>query len=275
MLWFRERAAEATGRLGVATPIAAGAVELPVFGPVANGLDASRRRREALRRSRTTRRTRTAALVLGPAIVLSVAAPKLAGGRAGTPLAEDPPSLTLRLRTRVEPRRGGGTTAAARSRCCGSTGPRCARTPERARRRSTIHWRPRDRPRPALRRQPGRRHAAPDRGPGLGHVEPEHRQRAEPPRTGSSVTERTIRTAPLGRRRLPRPASRRAARRDRRHQPAARRHHRSARLAPERPRRRRVLPAPDGAAGARPRPGRSTMRSHRTSSTASSPPARR
>ncbi len=89
--------------MGVATPIAAGAVELPVFGPVANGLDASRRRREALRRSRTTRRTRTAALVLGPAVVLSVAAPKLAGGRAGTPLAEDPPSLTLHLRTGSNP----------------------------------------------------------------------------------------------------------------------------------------------------------------------------
>ena len=103
VLWFRERAAEATGRMGVATPIAAGAVELPVFGPVANGLDASRRRREALRRSRTTRRTRTAALVLGPAVVLSVAAPKLAGGRVGTPLAEDPPSLTLHLRTGSNP----------------------------------------------------------------------------------------------------------------------------------------------------------------------------
>jgi hypothetical protein len=103
MLWFRERAAEATSGRGVVVPLGAGAVELPVFGPAANGLDASRRRREALRRSRSTRRTRTAALVLGPAVVLSVAAPKLAGGRAGTPLAEDPPSLTLRLRSAAGP----------------------------------------------------------------------------------------------------------------------------------------------------------------------------
>jgi hypothetical protein len=96
--WFRERAREAALLPSLAAPAFAGLGEPTVFGPVANGLAESRRRRDELRRRRSARRTRTAALVLGPAVALSVATPKVVGAaRSSGVLADDPPSLSVRL----------------------------------------------------------------------------------------------------------------------------------------------------------------------------------
>lgn len=66
---------------------------------IPNGLAESRRRRAELRRRRDTRKTRAAALVIGPAVVMAVAAPRLGGtSRAGEPLAQDPPSQVNTIR---------------------------------------------------------------------------------------------------------------------------------------------------------------------------------
>jgi murein endopeptidase len=97
VLWFRERSAEAASAL--AAPLRFGLVPEPATaGPVPNGLAASRRRRAELRRRRSARKTRTAALVLGPAVALTLAGSRVgAGAKGGGALEEDPPSLTLRL----------------------------------------------------------------------------------------------------------------------------------------------------------------------------------
>lgn len=98
VLWFRERAAA----VAVAVSGGAGALELPRFGPVETGLDASRRRRLAARSARrrrlATRTVPAVALVLGSSTMLPIAALRQRSGalEAG-PLTEDPPSLTFRL----------------------------------------------------------------------------------------------------------------------------------------------------------------------------------
>jgi hypothetical protein len=112
VLWFREHAAE---------PAAAFAANAPSFfqlptdaldEPIPDGLSASRRRRAHLRRRRDVRRTRTAALVVGPAMIVALAAPKLgSASRSGEPLAEDPPSATFRSN---EPQADAGRRAAQR-----------------------------------------------------------------------------------------------------------------------------------------------------------------
>lgn len=101
VLWFRERSAEAASALGA--PLLFGLVpEAAITGPVPNGLAASRRRRAELRRRRSARKTRAAALVLGPAVALTLAGSRVgAGAKGGGALAEDPPSLTLRLAPRA------------------------------------------------------------------------------------------------------------------------------------------------------------------------------
>lgn len=102
VLWFRERPRLPRGGLAVALPGSATDVLDVMFPPVETGLDASRRRRTAAqaarRRRLATRTVPAAALLLGSASMLSVAA--LRGrGSAGElePLLEDPPSLTVRL----------------------------------------------------------------------------------------------------------------------------------------------------------------------------------
>ena len=103
VLWFREqprtpvRAARAGG-----ARVRHGALEPRSSRPVATGLDASRRRRlaaQAARRRRLATRTVPAvALVLGSATMLPIAAFRHGGGgEAAGPLQEDPPSLTFRL----------------------------------------------------------------------------------------------------------------------------------------------------------------------------------
>jgi hypothetical protein len=99
VLWFRERATGHAASLALNAPSFFGiAGEALAGAPVPNGLAESRQRRAELRRRRSARRTRTAALVIGPAAVLSLAGPRLGGGsKGGGALAEDPPSLTVRL----------------------------------------------------------------------------------------------------------------------------------------------------------------------------------
>jgi hypothetical protein len=112
VLWFRESPAE---------PAVVFAANAPAFfrlgsealdEPIADGLAASRRRRAHLRRRREVRRTRTAALVVGPAMIVALAAPKLgSASRTGEALAEDPPSATFRS---DEPQADAGARAAKR-----------------------------------------------------------------------------------------------------------------------------------------------------------------
>ncbi|MGL6279485.1 MAG: penicillin-insensitive murein endopeptidase [Gaiella sp.] len=98
VLWFRE-AGRAGGVVAVAAPGLVGLGPDPALTePIANGLAESRRRRAERRRRESARKTRAAALVLGPAVALSLAGSRVAsGGEAGGALAEDPPSLTFRL----------------------------------------------------------------------------------------------------------------------------------------------------------------------------------
>jgi hypothetical protein len=136
VLWFRERSAEAASALGA--PLLFGLVpEAATAGPIPNGLAASRRRRAELRRRRSARKTRTAALVLGPAVALTLAGSRVgAGAKGGGALEEDPPSLTLRL----------APGAAARTRAAATRPPsppveRRERAPASAAARPTIEWR--------------------------------------------------------------------------------------------------------------------------------------
>ena len=101
LLWFRE---QRPGSLAVGSLAVAGTAtrfDPPRFGPVATGLDASRRRRlaaKAARRRRLATRTVPAvALVLGSATMLPIAAFRQVGAGSETPLEADPPSLTVRL----------------------------------------------------------------------------------------------------------------------------------------------------------------------------------
>ncbi len=95
VLWFREQQA-------LAVAGAAGAWELPHFGPAETGLDASRRRRlqarAARRRRLATRAVPALALVVGSATTLPIAAfGHRSGEQDAAPVLEDPPSLTFGL----------------------------------------------------------------------------------------------------------------------------------------------------------------------------------
>jgi hypothetical protein len=97
MLWFREPAGDAAALLEVHAPSFSGLSPRALSAAIPNGLAESRRRRAERRRRQTTRRTRTAALVIGPVMAVTLAAPRLGGARGSEPLDEDPPSQTLRL----------------------------------------------------------------------------------------------------------------------------------------------------------------------------------
>ena len=272
VLWFRE----AGGAFGAA--IAVDALKASLFAPAATGLEASRQRRQgaeaARRRKRLATRTVPAvALVVGSATMLPIAWLRHGeAARGAQPLQEDPPSLTFHL-----DRRGAD---GGRRRACAPLG---RREPES---------------RPVSRRRPGRptsrTSSGAARGPsasGTPAVWSTARSSRSVGRTGSPGTRsRTAsRISPAGftatstrsgrylrDRRLPRRAPERAAGRSRRHQPARRRPDRRPRLAPERLRRRHLLPA---ARPSPPRPdrgrARSTTGSPRICSSASSAPARR
>jgi murein endopeptidase len=96
-VWFRERSDAFAATVALHAPSFFGLTPAPAAVPVPNGLSASRRRRAELRRRRHARKTKTAALVLGPAVMLTIATPRLRDGGSGGALAEDPPSGTFRL----------------------------------------------------------------------------------------------------------------------------------------------------------------------------------
>jgi murein endopeptidase len=126
--WFCEPVGEGVAALELHAPSFARLSPAALAAPVPDGLAESRRRRAERRRRRETRRTRAAALVVGPAVLLSVAAPKVAGSPRAA-LEHDPPSATLK-RTSVRP-----LAAAKRP---GLAAPRAA---ERAPSFPTIVWR--------------------------------------------------------------------------------------------------------------------------------------
>jgi len=103
VLWFREQPRKPFAALALEMPAFAGyGVESPFLGPVATGLEGSRRRRQAAQAARkrklATRTVPAVALVLGSATMLPIAALRQGGGgQDAGPLQEDPPSLTFRF----------------------------------------------------------------------------------------------------------------------------------------------------------------------------------
>ena len=89
LLWFRERAG--TAAVSGFAPAAIPVLALPP------GLAASRLRRAAWKQRRHARRARAAALALAPAVMFVLAALRSGGDQGSKLVAEDPPSLTLRL----------------------------------------------------------------------------------------------------------------------------------------------------------------------------------
>jgi Penicillin-insensitive murein endopeptidase len=89
LLWFRERA-------GAPAVSGFAAAAIPVLAPPP-GLAASRLRRATWKQRRHARRARAAALALAPAVMFVLAALRSGGDQGSTLVAEDPPSLTLRL----------------------------------------------------------------------------------------------------------------------------------------------------------------------------------
>jgi hypothetical protein len=91
VLWFNEKPRPAFAFAGPA-PAALGR-------PIPNGLVASRLRRAAKRHKRRSRRAGAAALVVGSTAVIPLAVYRYgSSASAAQPLAEDPPSLSFRLR---------------------------------------------------------------------------------------------------------------------------------------------------------------------------------
>jgi murein endopeptidase len=101
-VWFRERSDAFAASLAFHAPTFFGLTPAPAAVPIPNGLSASRRRRAEVRRRRHARKTKTAALVLGPAVMLTIATPRLRGGPSTGALREDPPSESFRLPERPD-----------------------------------------------------------------------------------------------------------------------------------------------------------------------------
>ncbi|HEU5489185.1 MAG TPA: penicillin-insensitive murein endopeptidase [Gaiellaceae bacterium] len=97
--WLLEPSAEGAASLEIHAPsfwkLTAEALE----SKIPDGLAESRRRRADRRRRRSARRTRAAALMVGPAMALTLAGPRPSGAARPTEvLREDPPSQTFRVR---------------------------------------------------------------------------------------------------------------------------------------------------------------------------------
>lgn len=94
--WFRKPADAGAAALELHAPSFARLSPAALAAAIPSGLAQSRWRRAELQRRRAARKARATALVVGPALLLSVAAPKLAGAsRAGeATLDRDPPSMT-------------------------------------------------------------------------------------------------------------------------------------------------------------------------------------
>jgi murein endopeptidase len=93
-LWFREVSDGGAAALAANAPSYASLGLEALAAALPDGLAQSRRRRAELRRRREGRKTRFAALVIAPAAMLTLSAPRLGAGSAGGALQEDPPSMT-------------------------------------------------------------------------------------------------------------------------------------------------------------------------------------
>jgi hypothetical protein len=101
LLWFREPQ-EGAPVFAANAPSFARLSSAALAAAIPDGLSESRRRRAERRRRHDARKTRAAAIVIGPAVVLALAAPRLgSASRGGDVLAQDPPSQTLELRPRT------------------------------------------------------------------------------------------------------------------------------------------------------------------------------
>jgi hypothetical protein len=118
VLWFRDTSDDARASLELHAPSFAGLDSAALAAAIPNGLAQSRWRRAERERRRAARKTRAAALVVGPAVLLSLAAPKLGGAsRTGAALEHDPPSLpSLPPGEKLSAKRPGLTPARARER---------------------------------------------------------------------------------------------------------------------------------------------------------------
>ncbi|HET8969241.1 MAG TPA: penicillin-insensitive murein endopeptidase [Gaiellaceae bacterium] len=96
---FDESADGATASLEVHAPAFFGLSLDALAAAIPDGLAESRRRRAELRRRRSARKTQTAAIVIGPAVLLGLAAPRLGNASRVEVLAQDPPSATDTRRT--------------------------------------------------------------------------------------------------------------------------------------------------------------------------------
>ena len=90
--WFREVTEAGGASLEANAPSFSGLTLESLAAAIPDGLAQSRRRRAELRHRRDARKTRAAAAVIGPAVLLTLATPRLGTSRAAGPLAEDPPS---------------------------------------------------------------------------------------------------------------------------------------------------------------------------------------
>ena len=94
--WFHDSTDGAAVSLEVNAPAFFGLSLDVLADAIPDGLAASRRRRAELRRRRSVRKTQTAAIVIGPAMLLGLASPRLGNASRPEVLAQDPPSATFR-----------------------------------------------------------------------------------------------------------------------------------------------------------------------------------
>ena len=95
-LWFHESTEGGAASLEAYAPAFFGLSLDVLADAIPDGLAQSRRRRAELRRRRSVRKTQTAAIVIGPAVLLGLASPRLGNASRPEVLAQDPPSATLR-----------------------------------------------------------------------------------------------------------------------------------------------------------------------------------
>ena len=95
-VWFHESSDGGAASLETNAPAFLGLTLDALAAAVPDGLAQSRRRRAELRRRRNARKTQTAAIVIGPAMLLGLASPRLGNASRPEVLAQDPPSATLR-----------------------------------------------------------------------------------------------------------------------------------------------------------------------------------
>ncbi len=187
VLWFREKPTPPFPSFVLSAPAFASPAPVVLPGlaapfPATGPATASERRRQAARRRRRATQTLPAvALVLGSAVMVPMAWHRHADGVAPRALPEDPPSQTVRLSPAAiealqppvvpapEPALPAETRHAEVQRADVETNPGDTIPGDRVA--------PRRVARPALRRAPRQRDAAPRRRPRLGHVEPD-RERA-------------------------------------------------------------------------------------------------